>query len=813
MSYSAGRSIKSRTKIKPATKHGPDVSVDQTWNTLAVNLKEVLNNNARHLSFEENHRYAYKLVLWKQGEMLYKGTTNLIVENLNRLAQEDLYPVFPTGASSEPTQQSHEAELLLKALRKVWDEHKSNVVKLSQLLNYMDRVYTTAEGVPKIQEAGRQLFLKHILQPPNAIHSHVIDAVLKQIRLEREGYVINRSAVKECVDVFIGLDTGDHGMSVYERDLKPRILSESDAFYKNEGMILLQTCDAPEYLRRVEARFISEEERTHHYLSPQTHPPLRQLLQDHLLTANLVEVISMSGSGFDSMIDTHKYDDLSRMYRLFIMVPSGIACMKKALKDSVVRRGQEINRTTSEPTAQEVDQDEPSTEATAKGKGKAKARPTAVSQTLTLALKWVQDVLDLKDQFDQLWRQSLQSDRTLESALNDAFETFVNQHERCSEFISLFIDDHLKRGLKGKTDSEIDSILDKTITVFRFVLEKDVFERYYKSHLAKRLLHGRSVSDDAERGMLAKLKVECGYQFTHKLEGMFHDMKISDDTMSSYRTYLENTTPPDIPISVTVMTSSVWPMSLAPTPCNLPSGLLSSCKSFEKFYLNRHSGRRLTWQPTLGNADVKVAFKSRTHELNVSTFALVILLLFEDLPASDFLTYSDIQEATAISDSELQRHLQTLACAKYKILKKHPPGRDVAKDDSFSFNEDFSAPLQKIKISTVASKVETSEERKETQSHLEEERKYQMEVSLMRNSDGHGSSIRTLIILISKACIVRIMKDRKHMTHNDLVHEVTRQLAGRFVPNPLDIKKRIEGLIEKEYLERCDDRKSYNYMA
>ena len=34
------------------------------------------------------------------------------------------------------------------------------------------------------------------------------------------------------------------------------------------------------------------------------------------------------------------------------------------------------------------------------------------------------------------------------------------------------------------------------------------------------------------------------------------------------------------------------------------------------------------------------------------------------------------------------------------------------------------------------------------------------------------------------------------MTHNDLVNEVTRQLTGRFLPNPLDIKKRIEGLIE-----------------
>lgn len=34
------------------------------------------------------------------------------------------------------------------------------------------------------------------------------------------------------------------------------------------------------------------------------------------------------------------------------------------------------------------------------------------------------------------------------------------------------------------------------------------------------------------------------------------------------------------------------------------------------------------------------------------------------------------------------------------------------------------------------------------------------------------------------------------MTHNDLINEVTRQLAMRFQPNPLNIKKRIEGLIE-----------------
>ena len=40
------------------------------------------------------------------------------------------------------------------------------------------------------------------------------------------------------------------------------------------------------------------------------------------------------------------------------------------------------------------------------------------------------------------------------------------------------------------------------------------------------------------------------------------------------------------------------------------------------------------------------------------------------------------------------------------------------------------------------------------------------------------------------------MKDRKHMTHIDLTHEVTRQLSSRFLPVPNDIKKRIEGLID-----------------
>lgn len=84
----------------------------------------------------------------------------------------------------------------------------------------------------------------------------------------------------------------------------------------------------------------------------------------------------------------------------------------------------------------------------------------------------------------------------------------------------------------------MDAILDKTICIFRYISDKDVFERYYKTHLAKRLLQGRSVSDDAERSILSKLKIECGFHFTQKLEGMFIDMKTSSDTMEAYQKHL-----------------------------------------------------------------------------------------------------------------------------------------------------------------------------------------------------------------------------------------------------------------------------------
>lgn len=122
------------------------------------------------------------------------------------------------------------------------------------------------------------------------------------------------------------------------------------------------------------------------------------------------------------MVDTDKIDDLGRLYRLCIMVPTGLPCLRRALKDSIARRGKDINRASAGTEVGEGDIDVGNDDGAAdkaKGKGKGKVRVVAGAQTMSLALKWVQDVLDLKDTFDRVWRMALQSDRDLESALNE----------------------------------------------------------------------------------------------------------------------------------------------------------------------------------------------------------------------------------------------------------------------------------------------------------------------------------------------------------------------------------------------------------
>ena len=131
----------------------------------------------------------------------------------------------------------------------------------------------------------------------------------------------------------------------------------------------------------------------------------------------------MQNSGLDVMIDGNKTSDLARLYRLFLVVPTGLPCLKMSLKTSIARRGKEINDV-SIAEDPDVEVENPEAEMPKKiesNKGKGKAFPG-----IQLAINWVQAVLSLKDKFDAVWKDAFQSSRDVESALIEVSSHIVN---------------------------------------------------------------------------------------------------------------------------------------------------------------------------------------------------------------------------------------------------------------------------------------------------------------------------------------------------------------------------------------------------
>lgn len=241
--------------------------------------------------------------------------------------------------------------------------------------------------------------------------------------------------------------------------------------------------------------------------------------------------------------------------------------------------------------------------------------------------------------------------------------------------------------------------------------------------LAKRLLVGKSASVDAEKSMLSKLKQECGGGFTSKLEGMFKDMELSKDINIAFKQNCGDLDSKDyinIDLTVNILTMGYWP-TYPVMDVTMPAQLVEYQNIFTKFYLAKHSGRKLQWQPTLGHCVLKARFDQGLKDLQVSLFQSLILLLFNEC---DTLSLEEIKLACNIEvslesgardtkkmedgctkeDGELRRALQSLACGRARVLTKIPRSREIEDNDKFQFNNEFTAKLFRIKINQIQMK-------------------------------------------------------------------------------------------------------------
>jgi len=334
---------------------------------------------------------------------------------------------------------------------------------------------------------------------------------------------------------------------------------------------------------------------------------------------------------------------------------------------------------------------------------------------------------------------------------------------------------------------------------FLSLSDKDIFEDFYKQHLASRLLHTKSHSDHFEKAMIAKLKTECGHQYTSKLEGMFKDIAQSRQINEHWNTYYEAmaTNNNDIKLNTKVLTTGYWPIPRKKGCNEMPPEILSICDTFKRFYCDSHSGRKLIFDTSRGSAELRVEFDAAPKDLVVHTYQMCILLLFND---KDTYSWKEIVSLLKIEKNEMnewQRHILALAHPKVKVLNKRPNKKELKMEDTFSFNNKYKNQRVRVHIGIL----DAAKDKNKTQQQKNKKRQVPQQVLESRKNR-------------VEAAIVRIMKARKKLNHQQLIVEVVHQLQSRFNPDPQFIKQRIASLIEREYLERdSKDRRLYHYLA
>jgi cullin 3 len=582
--------------------------------------------------------------------------------------------------------------------------------------------------------------------------------ILDQIQMERDGDVIDKQLIKGCVWMLEGLhedEVESEEQRLYNTSFEKEYLNTSRTFYRGESELLLRDSHAGAYCKHARRRIYEEDERCKQTLLESTGPKIQKVVEDELIKNRIHELVEME-SGVRFMIDNHRLEELNLIYDLNKRVDNMKTELIRAIQQRVVEMGSDINKDAI--VASQAPVTAPAADPADKGKGAAQEK--SLNQQTVAAIKWVEDVLALKDRFDKIWRDSFESDLLLQQAQTRSFTEFINSvsFPRSSEYISLFIDENMKKGIKGKTETEIDAVLEKAIILLRYVQDKDLFERYYKKHLCRRLLMNKSISNEVEKQMISKMKIELGNNFTLKLEAMFKDMTISEELTAGFKKHVEGLgerDPKRIELSINVLTSMTWPLETMGgvaaeeedqrPRCNYPLVVDKLRRGFEKFYSEKHSGRQLTWLANMGSADIKAVFpkvpqkdgsvKERRHDLNVSTYGMVILLLFNEIDADQHLTFEEIQAQTNIPSNDLIRNLQSLAVApKTRILIKEPMSKDVKPMDRFSFNEGFQGKFVKIKVGVVSggNKVESDRERRETEKKNDDSRGFCIEAAVVR---------------------------------------------------------------------------------
>eukprot|EP00918_Siedleckia_nematoides_P023910 GHVU01051595.1.p1 GENE.GHVU01051595.1~~GHVU01051595.1.p1 ORF type:complete len:776 (+),score=76.19 GHVU01051595.1:206-2533(+) len=661
-------------------------------------------------------------------------------------------------------------EGVLKFYTRQWEDYQFSSKVLNGVCAYLNRHWVRREcdegrkGIYEIYSLALVTWRENLFKPLN---KQVTNAVLKLIERERNGETINTRLVSGVINCYVelGLNEDDPTskgptLSVYKDNFEKFFLEDTERFFHRESSEFLRQNPVTEYMKKAEARLQEEQRRVQVYLHESTQDALARVCEKVLIEKHL----EIFHAEFQNLLDDDKNDDLGRMYQLVSRISDGLGELKTRLESHIFNQGL-----------------------------------AAVAKCGEAALNdpkiYVQTILNVHKKYNALVMTAFNNDAGFVAALDKACGRFINNNDvtkmansssKSPELLARYCDILLKKSSKNPEEAELEDTLSQVMVVFKYIEDKDVFQKFYSKMLAKRLVQHLSASDDAEASMISKLKQACGYEYTSKLQRMFQDVGVSKDLNEHFRRHItqQPSEPLDIDFSIQVLSSGSWPFQQS-CSFSLPHQMERSFQRFTQFYSGQHSGRKLNWLYHMSKGElITNCFKNR-YSLQASTFQMAVLLQYN---TGDTFTVQQLQESTQIKQDILLQVLQILL--KSKLLVSDDDENDLLSTSVIQLYLQYKNRKLRVNIN-VPMKTEVKQEQESTHKHIEEDRK-----------------------LLIQAAIVRIMKMRKVLKHQQLLGEVLNQLSSRFKPRVPIIKKCIDILIEKEYLERVDGQKdTYSYLA
>ncbi|KAK2719989.1 cullin-2-like [Artemia franciscana] len=651
-------------------------------------------------------------------------------------------------------------------LNKLYTYLNSQHIKKSKHIQNPDLLYGTlphdsGDQMKELGELGLELWVKDMIEP---LQSSLVTLLLDGVKNDRTDIITDQKEVgimKTVISSFVvaGQHRTREPLKLYQDVFEEPYLKSTGDHYRQEANDQIHKTPVSQYMEKVLQRREEEKTRCWKFLHESSYAKVSNEIEQRMVADHLTYLQSTLAT----MVSEETVKDLANAYQVLKTVQGGLNELVKLVEEHIKKMGREAT--------QNVDFDQPNAPIT-----------------------FVEAVLEIHNTYANMISSYFHNDQHFTSALGRASASVVNaKHKnrnvsRSAELLAKYCDTMLRKSARGTSDSDIDDKLAESVTVFKYLDDKDLFQRHYAKLLAKRLIYQSSASMDAEEAMINRFKQACGYEFTNKLHRLYTDQAVSTDLQERFMdsmskqgvTFGHN-------VVFNIMQQGAWPFSSTPvTPFILPQPLEKSVSEYEAFYRRTFNGRKLTWMYQHSLVDVRLTYLKRSYIATVFAFQYGILSQFE---TADEAKCSQLQEATNLNDDQFARNLYGLLEQKI-LLSDKSDLKDLSGETVVRVNLSFASKKNRFKVPIAQTRESQTQETEEAK-NVDEDRKNFLQ-----------------------AAIVRIMKSRKSLKHNALVQEVVTQARSRFAPNVQLIKRAIEGLIEKEYIQRSTNNPDeYNYIA